>query len=125
MRHLYIGILGLIGIFLRYEIGVWSTRHLPIEFPMATFFINLLGSFLIGVLYVLTFEHTTVSIDLRTGFMIGLFGGFTTFSSYSLESVRLWENGRLGLALAYFTGSPLVCAGGSYLGLVLTRMVFR
>lgn len=123
MRYIYIGILGLVGIFLRYEFGIWTTRHLPPDFPFATLMINVIGSLLIGVVYVLAFEHGSLSIDLRTGFMVGLFGGFTTFSSYSLESVRLFETDRIGLGLAYFVLSPVLCLGASYIGLFITRLI--
>lgn len=125
MRHLYIGLLGLIGIFLRYQMGVWATRNLPPELPYSTFIVNMIGCLLIGAMYVIAFEFNSISDDLRTGFMVGLFGGFTTFSSYSLETVRLFETQKPGLALLYFLLSPSVCVGATYIGLSITRIFMR
>lgn len=125
MRYVYIAILGLVGIFLRYEIGLFASRHFPTNFPIATFFINIVGSFFIGMLWAFAFEKSGMSEDLRIGFTVGLLGGFTTFSSYSLESVQLFESGKIGTGLAYFTLSPLLCLAAAYAGLVVTRLVLN
>ena len=124
MRYLMIGILSLLGVFCRYWIGVFSIRHWPIEFPLATFVINVLGSFFIALAYVASFERNLLSEDLRVALMVGFFGGFTTFSSFSLESVRLLETGRSLLGLLYAILSPSLCIGVAYLGLFIGRYCF-
>ena len=123
MRYLYLGIFGLMGVFLRYAFGLLTSLAPNVALPFTTLLINVLGSFLIGVAYVISFEYGYFSEDLRTGLLVGLLGGFTTFSSYSLESIRLMEIERWGLGVLYFVLTPLLCLLATYMGLKLTRFL--
>jgi CrcB protein len=121
VKFLYIGLFGLVGVYARYFVGGWVGARWPNDYPAGTFFINMGGSFLIGVVWVLGKEHTALSDDLLTGLMAGLLGGYTTFSSYILETSHLFEDGRTGRALAYFCLSPILGLACAMAGLHLTR----
>jgi fluoride exporter len=94
------------------------------KFPMGTLTVNVIGSFLIGVVYVLIAERLSLHPDWRSILMVGFLGAFTTFSTFSLEVITLLENGQLVTALTYITSSLLVCLLVAWLAIVLTRIVF-
>lgn len=116
-----IGLFGLFGVFARYLMTVVVGRVFPAPFPVATFLINLLGAFLVGIFYVIGIEKGAYSQEIRLGVMIGFLGGFTTFSTYSLESVRLFEEGEIVAALLYFGLSPLLGLLLTFCGILLAR----
>ena len=125
MRLMYIGVFGLLGVFARYFAGVLFGRYFPAPFPNGTFCINFLGSFLIGIVYVLGTERAIVSADLQSGLMIGLIGGFTTFSAYTLELSQLIEESKYWIAAAYFGLSPLVGLLSAFAGIFIARFLVR
>ena len=121
MKTFWIALGGLVGVFARYYGGLAAARFLPPTFPYGTFLINLFGAFLIGVVYVAGLERQAIPEAIRVGLMVGFLGGFTTFSSYCLESARLLETGQYLAAALYYILSPLlglVCVG---IGLLVTR----
>lgn len=124
-RLIYLCVFGLAGILSRYYLGVWFSRMQLTSFPWATLTINLSGSFLIGVAFVLGLEHSFLSEDLRIGIMVGFLGGYTTFSSYCLESSRLMEAGEWQKMAAYFVLSPLLGLAMAMGGLYLTRLLVK
>lgn len=119
--YVQIAIFGILGVFSRYFIQILLGRILSLSFPIGTFLINILGSFLIGVIYVLGFEKTMINPELRIGIMVGFLGGLTTFSSYSLESLHLFEQAKPHLALFYFIGTPILGFGATLIGVWITR----
>jgi CrcB protein len=123
MRMLSIAVCGLLGVFSRYFVGVVATKIFPPSFPYGTLSINLIGSFWIGVVYVLGVERAIISEELRMGIMIGYLGGFTTFSSYCLEVARLLEEGSYFYATLYGSLSAFLGYGATFLGLYLGRWV--
>ncbi len=90
-------------------------------FPWGTLMINILGSFLIGLSAALLAPEGRWpgSPDLRAFIGWGILGGFTTFSSFSLQTVTLAQSGQTGLALGYVAASVLLCVLGAWLGLTL------
>lgn len=111
---------GALGASLRYLFGVGVFRLLgPQTFPVAILSVNILGSFLMGVFVVLAAQRGLT--HLSPFMMTGLFGGFTTFSAFSLEAVTLYERGDIGLAAAYVAASVVLSILGLTLGLVLAR----
>lgn len=124
MSIFYISLFGVFGVLARYAIGLFVARAFSFTFPLGTFGVNLLGSFLIGVVYVIAVEKNLISENLRLAIMIGFLGGFTTFSSYTLEGARLIEEARYLMAGLYLALSPLLGLMGTFLGLYFARFFF-
>lgn len=91
------------------------------RFPWGTFTVNVLGSCLIGVMYVLISEKAVLSDQWRSLLIVGYLGAFTTFSSFSLDALLLLQEGRLLQAALYVAGSVALCLAGAWLGMVLMR----
>jgi CrcB protein len=110
---------GALGAMLRYLIlQIVETSS---GFPLGTLLINVCGSFLIGVVYVLILEKSAISELWRPFLMVGLLGGFTTFSTFSLEAVYLFEDGRLLTALSYVVLSAILCILAAFIAMQITR----
>ena len=115
------GGLGSVG---RYLVTILVTQRLGPGFPWATFFINVLGSIVIGIVFELSQTRVLgMSPLVRVFFMTGVLGGFTTFSTYSLDIVTLASERAIGLALAYAAGSVLAGFAGAYAGIVAVRLL--
>lgn len=89
--------------------------------PLGTWLVNVSGSLLIGILYVLLVERVPVNTELRALLMVGFLGAFTTFSTYSLDTLLLIERGLLIQALVYMFSSVVFCLLATWLGMALTR----
>ena len=123
MRILFIIVFGILGVLSRYFFGGLVERLAPSPFPVGTLMINVAGSFAIGVVYVLGVERAILARDLWAGIMVGFLGGFTTFSSYSLDVFRLLEARAFLSAIAYFSLSPLFGLGAAFAGVFLARQL--
>ncbi|PTW40843.1 MULTISPECIES: fluoride efflux transporter CrcB [Rhodovulum] len=110
---------GAIGSVGRYLSGVAMTSLLGRGFPWGTIFVNILGSFLMGVLIVVLAKKG--GAPFAPFFQIGLLGGFTTFSSFSLDALTLYERGQAELAMAYVAGSLILSLGAIALAFWLMR----
>jgi len=104
---------GAFGSVLRYEASGYLTRG---DFPWGTFFVNLTGSFLLAVTFFLAMGRGFISSDLRAFAFIGIFGGYTTMSTFSLETVTLLAEGQLGWAAGNVFLNAGLCVVGAYLG---------
>lgn len=93
----------------------------PTPFPISTFLINIVGSFLIGAVYVLGTEKGILTKEIAAVVAAGFLGGFTTFSAYALQTVLLAENGQAALATAYFLASPMLSALAAFGGIWIIR----
>ncbi len=124
IQLIYISVFGVLGVITRYYLGLLSAKYLSFDFPVATFTNNLHGSFLIGVVYSLGVERNLMNPGLTVAVMTGFLGGFTTFSAFSLETVRLFEQHLLRTALLYISGSLLGGILAAAAGLNLARLIF-
>jgi CrcB protein len=114
-----------IGGALRHGVNVGCARMCGAAFPWGTLTVNVLGSFIMGVLAAwLAFKAGEGwSQPLRLFLTTGILGGFTTFSAFSLDAVLIWERGQVGLAVAYVAASVLLSIAGLVAGLGLVRAI--
>jgi CrcB protein len=90
-------------------------------FPIATMSINIIGSFLMGFLFIETLERLTLSPAMRTGLLTGVLGGYTTFSTFEMEAVLLAENGEIFKAALYVSMSVVLGFLAAFAGAYLAR----
>ncbi|NWF39266.1 fluoride efflux transporter CrcB [Mariprofundus sp. NF] len=112
---------GAAGAVMRWLMASGIQRMAGGPFPWGTFAVNAIGSFLLGFLFVWLIERSTVSELVRLALTVGFLGAFTTFSTYSLESIRLLQEGALALALGNVIGQVVVCLTLTWLGIQLAR----
>jgi CrcB protein len=121
---LLVGLGGAFGAICRYLVGVWTFRALPHGLPWGTFVANLLGGLLMGVLVgVLALRGGADQERWRLLLGVGVLGGFTTFSSFSLETALMIERRDYGLAAGYTLASVVLSIGALFASLVLMRKV--
>ncbi|MDO9320220.1 MAG: fluoride efflux transporter CrcB [Pseudomonas sp.] len=113
---------GAVGSVLRFLTSAVVVAQWPRYYYFATFAVNLVGCFLIGFLSAYFLLRTDLPLVLRTGLTVGVLGGLTTFSSFSLEVLRLIEAGQFGVALSYLLGSVLGGLCAAWLGMSLARL---
>jgi CrcB protein len=111
---------GAAGSVLRYVIGVAATRGGSPSFPIATLAINVTGSLLLGFLF-RYFTDPSTPAALRAALTIGFCGGYTTFSTFSLETLALAEGGHQSRAALYVTLSVVLSVAAAWLGTTLAR----
>lgn len=113
---------GGIGTILRYLLTLLSDRHFGIGYPWGTFLINIIGSLFLGFIVALALNKTGVlNSNLKLFLTIGLAGGFTTFSTFSYESLALIKNGQILSSMAYLILSPVIGLSAVYFGTYLTK----
>ena len=112
---------GAIGATLRWLTGLLTLRVMGQGFPWGTVTVNILGSFLMGVLVVALADRG--GLRAAPFLMTGLLGGFTTFSAFSLDAVALMERGEFSLAAAYVGGSVVLGLAALVLGIGMTRVM--
>lgn len=111
-----------IGATLRYWIGAWYSARPNNGFPLHTLFINVSGSLLIGV-FIAFADRYNWSPATRLFFATGVLGGYTTFSTFSLETVTLYGSGRLAAAAGYAASSLVLCVLAAAAGVKLAALV--
>jgi len=114
---------GAAGAVLRWLMASGVQKMAGSAFPWGTFAVNALGSFLLGFLFVWLIERSTASELVRLAVTVGFLGAFTTFSTYSFESVRLLQEGAFSLALGNIMGQVVVCLLLTWLGVQLARVL--
>ena len=124
MHWLAVAIGGALGALSRYAV----TAHLmPAEagrIPTGTLLVNVLGSFLMGVFFVLIFERGLMTPEWRSVITAGFLGAFTTFSTFSLESFVLWQHGHVQLAISYVAISVISCLLAVASGAFMVSRIF-
>ena len=119
----FVALGGALGASARYIVGVLATHWGGGQFPWGTFSVNIVGSFLLGVLAGLMTFTWSPSPELRAFLVVGVLGGFTTFSAFSMEVALMIERDRLGMAALYLGATVVISVAGLFAGLKLTRMV--
>lgn len=113
---------GVAGTLLRFATANIITANWPRHFYTGTLAVNIVGCLLIGYLYGLFLVRPEVPIEVRAGLIVGFLGGLTTFSSFSLDTLRLLESGQVPLAIGYATLSVFGGLLATWAGLSLTKL---
>ena len=120
-RILFIGLAGLLGTLGRYWLSGLAARRFGETFPVGTLLVNIVGCFLAGFLFYLMQERFLVNQTVRTAIMIGFLGGFTTFSSFGLQTFTLIRDSEFGFAALNIVVSNLVGLLMVWIGYTLAR----
>lgn len=112
---------GAVGAVGRYAVTGLTHRLFGAGFPYGTLAVNVIGSFLIGYLFVLFIERLALGEIWRLMAVVGMLGSFTTFSTFSLETLILFQEGEYARAAANVALSVVVCIGACALGIALAR----
>ena len=121
MHLFYVALGGALGAGGRHLVGLMSLRLFGSGFPMGTFIVNIVGSFLMGALVAYLAKKGGDSTQWRLFLATGVLGGFTTFSAFSLDAVLLWERGQASSAIFYVLGSVVLSILALMAGLMLVR----
>lgn len=122
-KLLLIAVGGAIGTALRYGLAEGMVRWLGRGFPYGTLAANVIGSFLLGVVMESVGEREVLGVPLRLVLGTGVMGGFTTYSSFNLETIRLAEQGAWGRAGLYLAATLVVCVLAGLAGVALARSI--
>jgi len=123
MQVVYIGVFGALGCMSRYFFSGWAYALFGRSLPYGTLAVNVFGSFLLGLVMEGSLRSTLLSPEVRMGITVGFMGGFTTFSTFSFETVRLLEEGSLLQAGANVLLNIIVCIAFAALGIAMARQL--
>ena len=121
--YIAIAIGGAFGAISRYWVSEFMEKVNGTGFPLGTFTVNLLGSFLIGALFIIFAEKLELAQEWRPLLVVGFLGAMTTFSAFSLDTLLLFQQGHYNTALFYIFSSVIACLFAAYAGIQLTRAV--
>lgn len=121
---LYVAFGGAIGASLRYVLGLAAVRAFGPDYPYGTMAANVLGGFLMGMLAGWLAFKVSGGENLKLFLGVGLLGGFTTFSAFSLDAMTMLEKKAYGPFIGYTVGSVVLSIGALMMGLMLARKIF-
>lgn len=119
--YVAIAIGGTLGCWVRYAQTVFVQATFGRDFPLATLSINVIGSFLMGFLFILTLERLMIPPSVRVGVLTGVLGGYTTFSTFEMETLLLAESGEFFKAGLYVVLSVVIGFAAAFLGAYIAR----
>lgn len=121
---LYVALGGALGASCRHLLGMGTLKAFGPDYPYGTLAANVLGGFLMGLLAGWLALKVSGGANLRLFLGVGLLGGFTTFSAFSLDAVLMYEKKAYGALLGYVGGSVILSIGALFIGLILARKIF-
>lgn len=122
-RVLLVAVGGALGAVARYGLGGFVHRYAPPTFPYGTFVVNVTGCLAFGLIAGLSEQRAVIGPAARTFLLIGVLGGFTTFSTYGFETFGLLRDMELGRALANAAGQVIVGVFALWVGYVIARAI--
>lgn len=114
---------GGLGALTRYLTSLYMTRVLAVNLPLVTFTVNIIGSFLIGFLYILFVQKSDLSPALKLALTVGFCGGLTTFSTFSLELFEMVKNAQYLHAFVYAILSVIICLIAVTVGVYCAKII--
>jgi len=120
---LLVGIGGFIGSVLRYYSSQLFARYFSTALPLGTFTVNIAGCLLIGIIYGLSERSNILSPEWRVFLAAGFCGGFTTFSTFSYESINLIRDGEFFILSLYVAASVILGFAATYLGMTIMKSI--
>ncbi len=120
-RYLYIALGAALGANARYLVGVWAGARFGAAFPYGTFLVNVTGSLILGFLLTLATGRLALSSEMRLLLAVGFLGSYTTFSSYTVESLALMRGGSLGSGLLNIFANNLLGLAAALIGVLLAQ----
>jgi CrcB protein len=122
-RLLLVCVGGAVGSGARYLVALWAAAALPLGYPVGTTIVNVVGSWFLGVVMDLSLRLNVIGPNLQIFLATGVAGGFTTYSTFNWETLRLVEERSYGLAATYVLGTLLACGAAGLLGVATSRLV--
>lgn len=120
LNCLFVGLGGFVGAALRYLVGLLPLKN-PDGFPLATFIVNVVGALAIGCIALAVSKYANLDQRLILFLKVGICGGFTTFSTFSLETAQLIKNGSIGIAVLYVVLSVMLGITAAMLPEILAK----
>jgi CrcB protein len=120
---LLVSLAGAVGTAMRFGVGRALGPWAPPDFPWATFAVNVIGCFLLGIVTEAAGDRRVADVELRSILGVGVMGGFTTYSSFDIEMLRLGSGGAGGMAFGYGAATVATCLVAGAAGLALGRAV--
>jgi CrcB protein len=122
-KYLFIGLGGFVGSVCRYGLSGFIHRVLGDRFPYGTLTVNILGCFTIGLLMMLFEERWLVQPNVRLFLTVGILGGFTTFSTFSYETIEIFRGGNISIGLVNVFGSMILCLVAAWAGSIAGKLL--
>jgi len=122
MKILLIGVGGFVGAILRYLLSKFFTVVLGNVIPFGTLFVNVTGSFILGFIHTLSVEKLVLGDNVRFFIGVGLLGAFTTFSTFSVETIHLFEDGAFILGLLNMFLNLFLSLFAAFFGIYVSRL---
>ena len=119
----YIAAGGALGAVMRYLTSTGIHALLGRGFPYGTLSVNILGSFAMGFLFIVMIERSSLGVEWRALILVGFLGAFTTFSTFSMETINLLEDGAVFKALMNVMVSVITCLLATWLGVIIGRQI--
>jgi len=120
---LFIGVGGFLGSALRFVVQQYTDRLFSTSFPVGIFLINIIGSFLIGIIFGLALEKNILSDEMRLFLATGFCGGFTTFSAFSFDNLKFLQTADYAQLIAFSGGSVVLGIFAAFLGIWLVKII--
>ena len=123
MMWLAVALGGAIGAIGRYSVSLWMPAQ-PGQLPWSTLSVNIIGSALMGLCYVLLIDKGIVSLQWRPFLMVGILGALTTFSTFALDAILLWQQGHSSQAIIYAVLSVSTCIMAALISMSIAQKIF-